>query len=91
MVMDVAGTILRMYRVAKNIGRGDILEKVVTWELIMKKKGQALVVPQVDPEFVISCRPDDLLNTLFGGREEYVEISCSSSPISKDDILKILS
>jgi len=48
-------------------------------------------VPQVDPEFVISCRPDDLLNTLFGGREEYVEISCSSSPISKDDILKILS
>ena len=91
MVMDVAGTILRMYRVAKNISRGDILEKVVTWELIMKKKGQALVVPQVDPEFVISCRPDDPLNTLFGGREEYVEISCSSSPISKDDILKILS
>jgi len=37
-VMDVAGTILRMYRVAKNISRGDILEKVVTWELIMKKR-----------------------------------------------------
>ena len=56
----------------------------------MKKKGQALVVPQVDPEFVISCRPDDLLSTLFCGREEYVEISCSSSPISNGDILRIL-
>jgi Cu+-exporting ATPase len=89
-VMDVAGTILRMYRVAKDIGQGNILERVVTWELIMKKKGQALIVPQVDPEFVISCLSDDLLNTLFRGREEYVEISCSSSPISKEDILKIL-
>jgi soluble P-type ATPase len=90
-VMDAAGTILRMYRVAKDIGRGCILEKVVTWELIMNKMGQALVVPQVDPEFVISCRPDDPLSTLFDGREEDVEISCSSSPISKNDILKILS
>jgi soluble P-type ATPase len=89
-IMDVAGTILRMYRVAKDISRGDIIEKVVTWELIMKKKGQALVVPQIDPEFVIVCRPDDPLSTLFCGREECVEISCSSSPIIRDDILDIL-
>jgi Cu+-exporting ATPase len=88
--MDVAGTILKMYRVAKDIHRGVLLEKVVTWELIMKKKGQALVVPQVDPEFVVACRPDDSLSNLIKGREEYVEISCSSSPISKDVILNIL-
>jgi soluble P-type ATPase len=90
-VMDVAGTILKMYRVAKDISRGNIIEKVVTWELIMKKKGQALVVPQIDPEFVIACRPDDPLSTLFGGREKHVEISCSSSPIIRDAILDILS
>ena len=89
-VMDAAGTILKMYRVAKDIHRGNILEKFVTSELVMKKNGQALVVPQIDPEFVISCRPDDPVNTLFCGREKYVEISCSSSPISKDNVLKIL-
>jgi soluble P-type ATPase len=89
-VMDVAGTILKMYRVAKDINRGIILERIVTSELIMKKKCQALVVPQVDPKFVITCRPDDLLSTLMNGREEYVEISCSSSPISRDRVLKIL-
>jgi len=31
-VMDVAGTMLRMYRVAKDIEMGVILENVVTWE-----------------------------------------------------------
>ena len=38
-VMDVAGTMLRMYRVAKDIEKGVILVNVVTWELIMEKKG----------------------------------------------------
>ena len=61
MVMDVAGTILMMYRVAKDIGRGVLLEKVVTWELIMEKKDRALVVPQIDPDLILSSRPDELL------------------------------
>ena len=68
MVMDVAGTILRMYRVAKDIGRGVLLEKVVTWELIMEKKDRALVVPQIDPDIILSSRPDELLGALVLGR-----------------------
>ncbi|MDD1735976.1 MAG: hypothetical protein LUQ21_00740 [Methanothrix sp.] len=43
-VMDGAGTILKMYRVAKDIEKGIIMEGVITSELIMKKKGRALVV-----------------------------------------------
>ena len=90
MVMDVAGTILKMYRVAKDIGRDIILKKIVTWELIMEKRGRALVVPQIDPKLIIFCRPDDPLCTLIEGREDGVEISCSSSPISKDEAVSIL-
>ena len=89
-VMDVAGTILMMYRVAKDIGRGVILNRVVTWELVMEKKGRALVVPQIDPDLVVSSRPDDLLGALVLAREECVEISCSSSRISRDEVLGIL-
>jgi soluble P-type ATPase len=89
-VMDVAGTILKMYRVAKDIARGIILEKIVTWELIMEKRGRALVVPQIDPKLIIFCRPDDPMGTLIRNREGGVEISCSSSPISKDEALSIL-
>jgi soluble P-type ATPase len=90
-VMDVAGTILRMYRVAKDIEKGVILENVVTWELIIEKKGRVLVVPQMDPHLIFSCRPDDTLGTLIDGREQLLEISCASSPISKDEAVRIVS
>ncbi len=89
-VMDVAGTILRMYRVAKDIRRGVILERVVTWELIMEKKGRALVVPQMDPDRISSFRPEDPLGSLIAGREELIDISCSSSSISRDEALSIV-
>jgi Cu+-exporting ATPase len=89
-VMDVAGTILKMYRVAKDIGRGIILEKVVTWELMMEKKGRALVVPQLEADLIFSCRPDDTLGTLISGREELLEISCASSYITRDDAVQIV-
>jgi Cu+-exporting ATPase len=89
-VMDVAGTLLKMYRVAKDIEKGLILLNVVTWELIMEKKGRFLVVPQMDPELMLSCQPDDALWTLIDGREQLLEISCASTPISKLEAVRIL-
>jgi len=89
-VMDVAGTILRMYRVAKDLETCAILENVVTWALIMEKKGRALVVPQVDPRLLLSYPLYDALGTLIDGREQLLEISCASSPISKDEVVRIL-
>jgi Cu+-exporting ATPase len=89
-VMDVAGTILKMYRVAKDIEKGTILANVVTWELIMEKKGRVLVVPQMDPDLMLSFQPDDTLGTLIDGREQLLEISCASTPISKFEAMRIL-
>ena len=89
-VMDVAGTIMRMYRVAKDIPGDIILEKVVTWELIMEKSGRALVVPQIDPDMIISFNPDHPIRVLVLGREDCIKISCSSSQISSDEVLRIL-
>lgn len=89
-VLDVAGTILRMYRVAKDIGRGLIIENIVTWELIMEKRGRALVVPQIDLDLLGSWRPESSIGDLIKGQDDAVEISCSSSPISKELALDIL-
>jgi soluble P-type ATPase len=89
-VLDAAGTMLRMYRVAKDLRSGLLLEKVVTWELIMEKSGRALVVPQMDPDFLALYPPDEPLGSLFKGREDCVEISCSSSPISREQAVAIL-
>ena len=81
---------MKMYRVAKDIEKGIILVNVVTWELIMKKKGRALVVPQIDPDHMLSYQLDDTLGTLIDGRERFLEISCASSPISKFEAVSIL-
>ncbi len=89
-VLDVAGTMLKMYRVAKDIPRGQIIERVVTWELIMEKKSRALVVPQVDPSKVASCPPQEHVRRLIIGRENRIEISCSSTPVSREEAIRVL-
>lgn len=89
-VLDVAGTMLRMYRVAKDIPRGCIMERVVTWELIMEKKNRALVVPQIDPSAVASCPPEKPVHVLIDGRENCLEISCSSAPVTREEAIQIL-
>jgi len=89
-VMDVAGTMLRMYRVAKDIETGTILEKVITWKLIMEKANRALVVPQMDPSALLTCPPDDTLARLFSGLKDIMEVSCSSSPMSKEQAFDIV-
>lgn len=89
-VLDVAGTMLKMYRVAKDIPRGCIMEKVVTWELIIEKKNRALVVPQIDPSTVASCPPEKPVHVLIDGRENCLEISCSSGPVSREEAVQIL-
>ncbi len=89
-VLDVAGTMLKMYRVAKDIPRGIIMKKVVTWELIMEKRSRALVVPQIDPSKIASCPPQEPVGLLINGRENSIEISCSSAPISREEAVSIL-
>ncbi|OPY54212.1 MAG: Soluble P-type ATPase-like phosphatase [Methanosaeta sp. PtaU1.Bin060] len=89
-VLDVAGTMLRMYRVAKDLGSGLLLKKVVTSELIMEKSGRALVVPQIRPDLLWRCPPDEPLSSLFKGKEAHIGISCSSSPISREQVASIL-
>lgn len=75
---------------AKDIEMGVILERVVTWELIMEKTGRALVVPQMDPDAISSFRPEDSIGKLIAGREELLDISCSSSTISRDQAISIV-
>jgi len=89
-VLDVAGTMLKMYRVAKDIPSGCLMENVVTWDLIMEKSGRALVVPQLDPEAVCSLSPEAPIGVLLNGRENSIEVSCSSTPVSKEEAVKIL-
>lgn len=90
-VFDVAGTMLQMCRVAKDIARGCLMKEIVTVELIMEKKGRALVVPQLDPKEMIKAPPDLLLHDFFAQKKTQIEISCSSTPVSSTEAYSIIS
>jgi soluble P-type ATPase len=87
-VFDVAGTILRMYRVAKDVFTGCLMEKVITSDLIMEKARRALVVPQLDPMELTSYPSDQLLSSIF--LEASIEISCCSTPVSRERAVEIV-
>ncbi len=87
-VFDVAGTILKMFRAAKDIQNGNLIEKVITSDLIMEKGGRALVVPQIEPSEVISYHPNLPIKEVF--KETNIEISCSSTPVSREKAAQIL-
>ena len=87
-VFDSAGTILRTYRVAKDICHGILLKDVLTSDLIMEKCGRALIVPQLDPKLITSCNPDMPIRTFLD--ESSIEISCASTPITRERAIEIL-
>jgi soluble P-type ATPase len=89
-VFDVAGTMLRMYRVAKEISSGRLLERVVTSDLIMEKAGRALIVPQADPRKVMDCPPDFPIGAIISDREDSLQVSCSSTPVTREEALQVL-
>jgi soluble P-type ATPase len=88
-VFDVAGTILKMYRVAKDINKNRLIEKVITWKLIMEKSGRALVVPNVDPRVLVNCHPEDPVSSILDINDGF-EISCSSAAVSKANVQNII-
>lgn len=89
-IFDVAGTILKMYRVAKDISRNVLMEGIVTTELVMETGGRALVIPQLDPEEVMETPPGMPLSIFFQDRKRDVKISCSSTQVSEDEVLSVL-
>lgn len=89
-VLDVAGTLLRMYRVANDLIRRRILERIVTAELITERPGRALVVPQMDPADIRRCPEDMHLFRLIEMCSEGIEISCYSTPVSHSDALEAI-
>lgn len=89
-VLDVAGTLLRMYRVANDLIHRRILEGIVTAQLIIERPGRALVVPQMDPGDIQRCPEDTHLLRLIEMCSEGIEISCYSTPVSRSDAIEAI-
>ncbi len=82
-VFDSAGTLLRMYRVAKNIKTGEYLHGVVSTELVGKKPYCAILVMNVDSPKLVDCPPDMLISDFIRKHNIGVDVGCSRSQIDK--------
>lgn len=83
-VFDSAGTLLRMYRVAKKIKTGEYLNEVVSTELVGKKPYCAIMVMQVDSNKLVSCPPDMLISDFIRKFKIDLDVGCSRSDIDRD-------
>lgn len=89
-VFDSAGTLMRMYRVAKEHSTGLIIRDVQTTLLVSQAPGRALVVVRSWFDHISKCDSNMLLYDFV---EEYnidLKISCASRPFELDDVYSIV-
>jgi len=89
-VFDSAGTLLRMYRVAKNIETGVILNDIVSTELVGKKPDCALLVMQIDSNKLFKCPPDMLISDFIGKYNVNIDVGCSKSHVDNSTALSVV-
>lgn len=89
-VFDSAGTLLRMYRVAKNIHTGEYLNEVVSTELVGKKPYCALLVMQVDSNKLVNCPPEMLVSDFIRKYKIDIEVGCSRAHVDKATAISVV-
>ena len=89
-VFDSAGTLLHMYRVAKEASTGNILENIESTAIVSKKKGCGLVALNTEKEIILRSRKD---MSLFEFIREYrvpIGISCSKGKFTPDVACEVI-
>jgi Cu+-exporting ATPase len=89
-VFDSAGTLLHMYRVAKEMSTGSILEDVQTTLLVAQKANRALIVLRTRFDELRQCDLEMELHDFIEMHNIELGISCSSSPFHLDDVYGII-
>ncbi|MHC1575736.1 MAG: HAD family hydrolase [Methanosarcinaceae archaeon] len=89
-VFDSAGTLLHMYRVAKEADSGQIIENIESTFLVAKQRGRALVVLHTDNGTILSADPDMSVIDFIDKNNVSVGISCSNGQITADQAYEVI-
>ena len=76
-VFDSAGTLLRMYRVAKEASTGNILKNIESTAIVAQKNGCGLVVLNTESDVILGSRKDMPLFEFIKEHRISLGISCS--------------
>ena len=87
-VFDSSGTLVRMYRVAKNIGTGEELHNIASLRLV--RESQALVAIDISPGMLLGCPPDQSLQHFLVENDININIGCTSENITTDDVRHVI-
>lgn len=80
-----------MYRVAKRISSGEYIEDIITTELVGKKPNCGLVILHTDPDRIMKCLPGQRIHEFLLEHKIDIDLSCSSSPVTLEDVKKAIS
>jgi Cu+-exporting ATPase len=86
-VFDSAGTLLNVYRVAKDVRKGIILENVASTNIVTLRQGCALVALKVDTfDFLDGMSPQLTLSAYIGQARIGMDVICRSSRCTTERI-----
>ncbi|MCK8518076.1 HAD family hydrolase [Methanoculleus sp. 7T] len=89
-VFDSAGTLLRTYRVARDILNGEMLTEVETTTITFGAEGRVLVVLHLHSRDVIEAPEDQFLSEFLLERSIGFGVSCSRRVIPAEEVANVL-
>jgi soluble P-type ATPase len=89
-VFDSAGTLLHMYRVAKQASTGNILENIESTAIVAQKNGCGLVALNTEKETILSSRRDMSLFEFINEYRVSIGVSCSKGKFTQDVACEII-
>lgn len=85
-VFDSAGTLLNMYRAAKDIVSGEYLDHIITTTLVGQKANQGLVVFHTDPIKIMNCQSHKRIYDFLQENKIKIALSCSSGTMTLEEV-----
>jgi soluble P-type ATPase len=89
-VFDSAGTLLRMYRVAKEASTGNLLENIESTAIVSKKNGCGLVALNTEKEVILRSGRNMSLFEFISNYGVSIGISCSKGKFTPEVACEII-
>jgi Cu+-exporting ATPase len=89
-VFDCAGTLLHMYRLAKEISTGNLLEGIESTMLVAERPERALVAIHTEPVKIEMTNPDTELKKFIAQNQLKIDIICSNGSIDMQEVIDII-
>lgn len=87
-VFDSSGTLMRMYRVAKDTRTGKELHNISSLRLV--RESQALVAIDIPPDTLLGCPPDQSIQHFLVENGIAINIGCASESITADEVRQVM-